>query len=117
MITIVNHLNSATAEGEGKDVRPRQDWALWFPERNVPRELASLPRDVTYHQPAGKPQGANGSPHTDLRVLPRRQEATCRLQLARISQLNSLQLRDIWFAILAETDWLTEDLDINWHHR
>ena len=117
VITIVNHLNSATAEGEGKDVRPRQDWALWFPERNVPRELASLPRDVTYHQPAGKPQGANGSPHTDLRVLPRRQEATCRLQLARISQLNSLQLRDIWFAILAETDWLTEDLDINWHHR
>ncbi|MEE3370379.1 MAG: FG-GAP-like repeat-containing protein [Planctomycetota bacterium] len=117
VITIVNHLNSATAEGEGRGAQMLQDWALWFPEREVTRKLSALPQAVTYHKPAGATQGPNDSPHTDMPDLPRPQEMLFRLQHTRLSQLNSLQLCDAWFAILAESDWLREDLDINWHHR
>ena len=47
--------------------------------------------------------------------MPIQQETPSRLQLARYSRPQPLHLRDAWFAVLADSDWITEDPGSDWY--
>ena len=120
VITIVNHLNSAAAEGESRVAQTPQDWPLWFPDQgatNAVLTLRAMPYQANDRQTPRDVQDSNGSPPADVSDLPRQQETPIRLQDVQRSQLDPLQLRDAWFAVLADTNWLREDLAIDWRQQ
>ena len=118
VITIVNNLNSANAEGENRATQTSQNWALWLPDQRATEAVLAL-RVQRYqtkdHQPRQDADTTSSSPPAGTSGMPIQQETPSRLQLARYSRLQPLHLRDAWFAVLADSDWITEDPGIDWY--
>jgi len=118
VITIVNKLNSANAEGESRATQTSQNWALWLPDQRATEAVLAL-RVQRYqtkdHQPRQDAEATSSSPPAGTSGMPIQQETPIRLQFARYSRPQPLHLRDAWFAVLADSDWITEDPGIDWY--
>ena len=118
VITIVNQMNSANAEGESRVAQTSQNWALWFPDQRATDAGLTLRvqlHTAQDHQPREHAEATGSSPPASTSDMPIQQEAPIRLQLARYSRLHPLHLRDAWFAVLADSDWITEDPGSDWY--
>ena len=115
VITIVNHLNSASAEGEGQVAQAPQEWVLWVPNLG-PLDALRTPISLPNHREATAGVSDTEAPDSAaVTRLPCQRTDPIRPQLARLSSLHPLQVLDNWFADLADTDWLIEDIEIDWH--
>ncbi|MBN81241.1 MAG: hypothetical protein CMJ70_13990 [Planctomycetaceae bacterium] len=118
VITIVNNLNSANAEGESRATQTSQNWALWLPHQRATEAVLALGGQryqTKDHQPRQDADTTSSSPPAGTSGMPIQQETPIRLQLARYSRPQPLHLRDAWFAVLADSDWITEDPGIDWY--